>query len=212
MFMRLDLRRQLSSVYEWTATIIVVTIVVVHLGITWLYNSPPNFVKISMARQLQAYMGYTFSQDWSFFAPNPIDRNAYLLVRGADSSGRKTDWINVSIPLIRAVQRNRLSPYELINTGVSNAVFESKRAFSDLTKKSRKENVLKSYDLRFLYRVGAAVLLSRYAPSAVRRMQVGVLDERYPRFTRRRTSGQLSKRRAEVFNWVPIPTDVKPWN
>lgn len=187
---------------------LVAAIVVVHLGITWIYNAPDNIVKIDGDAIISRYMGHTFFQNWSFFAPSPIDRNTYLMARAERADGSFTPWTNISVPLIEQVQRNRFSAYELVSTGVSNAVLNAAKSYVDLKKSNKTADPMTMPDLRDLYRSGASVLMHQYPGTAFEKIQIGVLDEIYPRFTHRREGDERSKRQMAAFDLVAFPHDV----
>lgn len=77
----------------------VVGLVVLHFAMTFLWNAPQNPVKDSIGGQVSGYMRPFFEQNWSLFAPNPVNAEDELLVRAqvVDSETgqtRTTDWAN----------------------------------------------------------------------------------------------------------------------
>ena len=58
-----------------------VGVVGLHFAATFLWNAPTNPIKESVATDVNAYMRPFFEQNWSLFAPNPINSEDELYVR-----------------------------------------------------------------------------------------------------------------------------------
>lgn len=58
-----------------------VGLVGLHFAATFLWNAPTNPIKESVASDVDAYMRPFFEQNWSLFAPNPINSEDELYVR-----------------------------------------------------------------------------------------------------------------------------------
>lgn len=74
-----------------------VGVVALHFAVTFLWNAPANPIKDSVGGQVTGYMRPFFQQNWSLFAPNPVNAEDELLVRAqvADPQTgelRTTDW------------------------------------------------------------------------------------------------------------------------
>lgn len=104
---------------------------VAHFSLTLLYVLPVNPIKLAMLPLLEAYIGTYFVQNWSLFAPNPLDSNHALLVRciypedhetirrqGLPSAG----WHDLSTPFWHRFQHNRFSAYDRLIRPQSNAI------------------------------------------------------------------------------------------
>ncbi|HET6894397.1 MAG TPA: DUF5819 family protein [Candidatus Baltobacteraceae bacterium] len=189
--------------------VIVATMSVLHLCTLWLYDAPDNFFTIYYGAGINAYVNTLFSQNWRFFAPTPIDKDMHVMVRGQTCARKVTPWIDMSAPLIKAIQRNRFSSYEAVLTGLSNSMFSAARTvnFSDAIKS--KQNLYDKTGYHEMYRTGTSVLLSilHEKPCTV---QVAVFSQVFPRFTHRMepmTSGGVFL----TFPWITAPKNVYPF-
>ncbi len=104
---------------------------VAHMTLTVLFVMPLNPLKNELRPILKATIGTYFYQNWSLFAPNPVSNNHALLIRPmtaeeADIAEVKglpeTGWYDVSSPLWKRFQHNRLSAYDRLSRTHSNAV------------------------------------------------------------------------------------------
>jgi hypothetical protein len=86
-----------------------------HFGLTVLYLTPLNPVRLIYGKYAEAYMQPFFKQRWSLFAPNPPldNRSIALRCRVADPAGvRETDWIELDQMVIKVRRKNLFSPVE----------------------------------------------------------------------------------------------------
>lgn len=89
-----------------------------HFGLTVLYVMPLNPVKVELQPYLAATIGTFFPQNWSLFAPNPIESDYALLVHCLGPSQAAggvlpvEGWRDLSSPLWHRFQSNRLSAYD----------------------------------------------------------------------------------------------------
>lgn len=58
-----------------------VGVVALHFAMTFLWNAPSNPIKESVSGQVSGYMRPFFQQNWSLFAPNPVNAEDELMVR-----------------------------------------------------------------------------------------------------------------------------------
>ena len=185
-------------------------VLTLHGAVLFLYNGPDNYVKIKLDKPLHAYMGARLVQNWSFFAPTPIDRDNDFVVRGELTDHRVTPWFDVSRSLQETVHANRLSPYQLLATGVLNSLNDLGLA-PDLVKTDTPASVLAALpDARYLTRQGAAALNSVYPGRKFGRIQIAVMSSVFPRFSGRRLPDERSKRTLVALVWQPFPHDVAP--
>lgn len=68
---------------------VLVMILAGHFLVTFLWNAPPNPVKAVVRPDVVTYMDPVFWQNWSLFAPNPVNAESELLVR-ADALNPET--------------------------------------------------------------------------------------------------------------------------
>lgn len=79
----------------------VVGLLALHFVVTFLFNAPSNPIKEAAATQISGYMRPFFQQNWSLFAPNPINSEDTLEVRAqvvdaGTGEERVTDWVNAT--------------------------------------------------------------------------------------------------------------------
>ncbi|QRN99311.1 hypothetical protein JRI60_09945 [Archangium violaceum] len=90
-----------------------------HFGMTALYLTPLNPIKVALLPKLEGYMQPFFEQRWELFAPNPVVDTRLLLVacRVTDEAGQVTEqpWTNVSAPLRTLKERYRLTAADRID-------------------------------------------------------------------------------------------------
>ncbi|NEE00930.1 DUF5819 family protein [Phytoactinopolyspora halotolerans] len=72
-----------------------------HFALTFLWNAPSNPIKDAVGDEMRGYMRPMFIQNWSLFAPNPVNAEDELLVRARyndPSTGgeRTTEWISAT--------------------------------------------------------------------------------------------------------------------
>lgn len=79
---------------------VLVGVLVVHFAVTFLWNAPPNPVKEVIGGQVSSYMRPFFVQNWSLFAPDPINTEEEILVRakvsGPDGETEVTPWVSAT--------------------------------------------------------------------------------------------------------------------
>ncbi|PZF81612.1 DUF5819 family protein [Jiangella anatolica] len=63
------------------AAFFLVGLVVLHFAVTFLWNAPSNPIKDSVGEQVSGYMRPFFQQNWSLFAPNPVNAEDEVRVR-----------------------------------------------------------------------------------------------------------------------------------
>lgn len=179
-----------------------------HVGILLLYNSPDNYVKIQLDPVINAYTGKTLFQRWTFFAPNPIAENEYLLVRARTAKGVTTPWINVSRVLINDLQKDRFSPYEFVLTGVSNGVLEMPNRYHGDKLATGKVDLSLLNGFRQLLRTGASILTVQYRDTRFSEIQIAFLTEAIPGFNERARPSSDKPNQINMFLWQPFPNGV----
>ncbi|WP_277211397.1 DUF5819 family protein [Isoptericola croceus] len=71
-------------------------IVATHTAATFLWISPQNPFNRAVAEPLESAMDPVFQQNWSLFAPTPINVENSLHVRALDAELNATDWVDVT--------------------------------------------------------------------------------------------------------------------
>jgi hypothetical protein len=191
----------------WVALVLGTLAAGTHLGLTWLYNAPDNVAKVALDAPLRHYFGKLLYQNWSFFAPNPIDRDTGLYARGRAADGHETPWVDVTGPLVADIQRNRLSPYELVSTSVMNALLAAHNDPRVRRSRPGGPSLTGSYSVRALYRTGASVLRTTYPERTFASVEIAFADTQFPRFTHRLERSSARTTLAPL-PWEPFPADV----
>jgi hypothetical protein len=92
-----------------------------HAALTAIYVSPSNPIRLETEGYVVPVMSPLFSQNWSFFAPDPLDSDEALLTRCLTSSEAAAarngsvpteGWYDLSTPFWERFQRNRLTAYD----------------------------------------------------------------------------------------------------
>jgi hypothetical protein len=121
----------------WVRGIIVVVSIVTawHIFATFLWVAPPTHLRdLVPGNFLTSWMIPFFGQSWSVFAPEPINGNYTLEVRGmwTDGSGTTvTPWVNATKIELSMAQYN-LAPPRAANLAVQQAS-QFKNAYDNLT-------------------------------------------------------------------------------
>lgn len=178
-----------------------------HTAVLMLNDGPDNAIKISSRNYLQHYMNPLIAQDWSFFAPLPEDRNESYLMRCEDSKGQWTPWVNVSRYVGDKIKADRLSNFDLLDTGLHSDIL-SAGSLDVVGLKRRGENAYSYASVKDLARTGFSLLRSEYPQRSFTRLESGILIQIFPRFTRRYDSDNSDKRSFRFFGAETAPRDV----
>jgi hypothetical protein len=196
-----------TTLIETAISVVMCAALLAHMLVCFIAAGPDNYIKLEHDVQINQYVSRLFGQSWGFFAPEPIASNLIVVVRGASVDGKTTGWIDVSDALIDQLQANRLSSYELITTSVSNAVgaFENNKAGGKLQALGLGKDLYREVFFRIITRTGASILEEKYPGRKLRSIQIGIIDELFPRFTRRFDGDDKSKAHMELYKWMPAP-------
>jgi Family of unknown function (DUF5819) len=120
------------AVLHWTIRASVLAGFLGYFALTFFYCFPNNPIKLQLRSVLQRTIGTYFAQNWSLFAPNPIQANQSLLVRcmitaefDAAKPAKtlpKDGWNDITTPLFREHQQNRFSVYDRISRTHTNFI------------------------------------------------------------------------------------------
>lgn len=183
---------------------------------------PTSPLKVSLFDIDSSYVYPYFAQNWSFFAPNPIDRNRILVCRGryVEPNSDKiltSQWVDVTDPLIDDVRRDRLGPLSLIELMVANSVQGYSTVLAEDPRSQIRRNgsvYLKTIvssdidpnDLTVLTRMSAAYLLSSFPRTRFVSIQVGILTHIFPRFNDRLSNDNGNKNNEMIrVSWRSMP-------
>jgi hypothetical protein len=94
----------------------------VHFGMTLLYLTPVNPIKMAVDRQVSSYMLPWFEQRWELFAPEPANMSRYLLIScRTDDGDADPPWHDVTSPLLDAKYSYRVTPADRLHRAVQAA-------------------------------------------------------------------------------------------
>ena len=178
-----------------------------HIAILTLYNGPDNAIKINAQPLLDWYVGPLLAQHWSFFAPIPVDKDVEYLIRGRDKGGQWTPWINISRITTEKIQENRASNFDLIVTGIHNAVLDA--GSYNVPKLRREGQSMYTYrSVLYLARTGTSLLESLFPARSFVQIQSAIFISEFPRFTKRFESNRDSRRFFIDLGKEAAPNDV----
>lgn len=207
----------------WILLIVGSAVFVAHFAAVQMMNMPMNPVKLALYAPLDGYVNPYFSQNWSFFAPNPVSDDLSTMIRGesADSSGRMhvTPWFDVSDTLIETAKGSPLSPIASISLALSNATVQFvNHANDDKTAsfdahgqhylRSRFKMSVDSMDATIMTTIATSMLETQYPSVHFSHVQIGVRAYVFPRFTQRTASDDPAKGTLIQFNWQKAPAVV----
>ncbi|NED97387.1 hypothetical protein G1H11_18990 [Phytoactinopolyspora alkaliphila] len=73
----------------------------IHVAVTFLWNAPSNPIREAVNEEVRGYIRPFFQQNWSLFAPNPVNSEDEILVRArlrdpASGDLRTTEWVSAT--------------------------------------------------------------------------------------------------------------------
>ncbi len=216
----------LEAVAWWSSFAVLLAVLTFHFTMVQLSNMPMSPLKLQYGDLIEHYVDPLFTQNWQLFAPQPIDEDIALMVRGRfrdPRTGRSqtTQWLNVTESLIDQVRKNRLTPLALVELAEANVVV----SFSnDLLMDPRAAVVrdgkrvlilpipVRAYprDMTVLTRTGLASLEIEFPGVKFSEVQVGLSRYRFPRFSKRFDPDTLDYAAITPVQWQPA-TWVAPY-
>lgn len=205
----------------WIACSVYSLVFVAHFLITQLVNMPTNPIKLEYYDVVNAYVNPFFTQNWSFFAPDPIANDLSMFVRGERRGPGGglflTPWYDVSDALIQASNGKPLSPIGSENLGLSAAVVQFvnaidksptakfTRAGVQYVRPNLKSSEIDPGDAKVMTRFGTAALRKEYGGARIDRVQVALRLYSFPRFTERNKPDRLADGHLVLLEWQPAP-------
>lgn len=106
-----------------------------HFGMTLLYLTPTNPIRMAVAGPVESYMLPWFEQRWELFAPSPVGPSRFLLVACRTREDEvDPPWHDLSSALLEAKYRYRITPADRLQRAVQAAtgmIFPAKRPLVD---------------------------------------------------------------------------------
>ncbi|CDR29227.1 DUF5819 family protein [Staphylococcus schweitzeri] len=100
--------------YKYLLPIILVLLLFVHFSLITIVVSPFNPISSKIGTVAGKYVNPLFTQTWTLFAPDPIDRNTSLQIKYEYKNGQKSNWIDSGSNLTKNMHSNYFSPYNRI--------------------------------------------------------------------------------------------------
>lgn len=197
-----------------------------HFVLIELGNLPNNPVSLYASPVVERYVHPLFSQNWNFFAPQPISIDVTVLARaeqcGAGGRCTLTNWVDVSDPLIDKVRADRLTSLEIVQLMLSNAAIEfaNKAAQAPYAQiRYRGKSYYKPLvpdrvdfiDSVILSRTSAAAIRLMYPNTQFRRIQFGLASYVFPRFSHRQNPDRPQEASFMRTEWTAFPNDIAPF-
>ena len=216
-----------KSALWWVASFLLFAVYSTHFFLIQLTNMPISPLQLSANGILHSWVHPYFNQKWSFFAPTPPDRDRNLVAKGrylgTGGTVEVTPWTDVTTPFYKAVADNRLTPFFLVEIGMSNALVSLNNSLAQDPRASFEKDGhryfkpeipsdIDVYDTTYLLRHATAALNTAFPDIRFTEIQLAILTREYPRFTER--NDPAAKDTAVSFSqlaWQPAP-QVAPFN
>ena len=186
----------------------------VHFTFTLLTTLPQTPISVRFEPATTRYMYPYFSQNWSFFAPDPPVQDDFVVAQYASAGPvgqiEYSRWINLSYTFDKAVQKNRLSAFEILQLTLSNAYGDVGRSnlFENGKRVAKFSEIASDPDkkppaLHTLERLAMAYYSHIGEPGRLTSVRVAFLHHMFPRFTHRSQQDDLSKNNTiMIFPWT----------
>jgi hypothetical protein len=210
----------------WTAFTACAILLVAHFSLVELGNLPVNPVQVQFSTIIEPYVHPFFVQNWNFFAPNPIAEDIVVVARVERCTARgkcvTSGWIDVTDPLIDSVRKNRFSSLGMISLMLSNAAleFHNDMLKSPDAKRTIHGRLYLKADIPYTIDPIDAVVVMRTCAAAIRstnprihyeKLQFGLIDYVFPRFSHRNEPDNLNGITVVATSWQPFPNEVAPF-
>ena len=221
------MNRKWKDIAWWAAFCALGALLVFHFSVIQIANMPMSPLKLMCDEAISRWVSPFFAQRWNFFAPQPIDRDTYILARAKyhDPVTKQevvTGWIDVLSPLIKEVKKDRLSPIFLVEVCMSNVTldFQNELAKNKAAtyekdgKRYIKQNLpwtIDPFNTTIMARTALATLEITYPGKKFEQVQLGLAHYEYPRFTQRHSKRPpVSVAPVTIIDWQPA-TWVAPY-
>ncbi|GGN38398.1 hypothetical protein GCM10012285_14260 [Streptomyces kronopolitis] len=101
-----------SRIIIGVAACVVAVVVAIHLAMMFLHVAPSNTLSKQQGGLISDYVYPEYEQNWKLFAPNPLQQNIAVQVRGqlrtADGAVRTTGWTDLTARDGQAILHNPL--------------------------------------------------------------------------------------------------------
>jgi hypothetical protein len=191
----------------------------VHFGMTLLYLTPTNPIRMALAAPMEGYMLPWFEQRWELFAPSPVGATRYLLVAcRTDEDEADPPWHDVSSALLDAKYRYRITPADRLQRAVQAAtgmIFPTKRDLvdkmrsrpedfeEDLTRIEEAQSLRRQAGERLLARVASADCDNRLGQGVTTSVRARIVLRESPPYSRRTDDDRSGEVKVVELDWKP---------
>ncbi|QIW81949.1 DUF5819 family protein [Bacillus tequilensis] len=173
-----------------------------HFMIVILNVMPMNPISNKYKKEISEYMEPIFVQNWHLFAPDPVSHNETIQVKIGFESDSKSDWIDITNPMIEEMHKNYFSPLNRmarISSGIISELTSEDDLVIDYRKKLEeservKEKIKKldkERDERFqqneaiLYRFGSSYAKYLFPDKRIANIELRILRQKNTPFSKR---------------------------
>jgi hypothetical protein len=195
-----------------------------HFGMTLLYLTPINPIKMAAERPIAAYMLPWFEQRWELFAPSPANMSRYLLVAcRTGESEADPPWHDVTSPLLEAKYAYRVTPADRLHRavqaatalvlGMNRPVIDKMRSRpdefkDDLVAVDQNDKTRFGIGERTLARIGSQHCDRLHGPGRTTQVRARIVLRDLPPYSRRTDDERSGKVRVYDLEWQPYQQGV----
>lgn len=190
-----------------------------HFGMTLLYLTPTNPIRMAMTVPMEGYMLPWFEQRWELFAPAPVGATRYLLVAcRTDDDEADPPWHDVSSALLDAKYRYRVTPADRLQRAVQAAtgmIFPPKRPLvdkmrgrpedfqEDLSRFEKNDGHRRQLGQRMLARLASADCDHRLGQGRTTAVRARIVLRDAPPYSRRTDDDRTGDVQVVELDWQP---------
>ncbi|MDR6225781.1 DUF5819 family protein [Desmospora profundinema] len=198
----MDIQRTLFR----TVATLAITLLAVHFGLVTLSLTPDNPVNHRHKEAIDAYMDPLFTQNWMLFAPNPVSQHRSLAAQARVVNPRtgammETEWVDITDPLVKQKQRNRLSSEALV----------SRHIISGIRNYRHKDESRHLDGEKMLQRVSSTALAKQWPNRNIHEIRFRIITQAVPSFDQRHRDDDFMQREFQDSDWLPFAPAEEEW-
>ncbi|MCY9456846.1 DUF5819 family protein [Bacillus inaquosorum] len=177
-------------------------ILIFHFMIVILNVMPMNPISNKYKKDISEYMEPIFVQNWHLFAPDPVSHNEIIQVKVGFERESKSDWIDITTPMIEEMHKNYFSPLNRmarISSGIISELTSEDDLVIDYRKKleesEREKGKIKKLDKQrdekfqqneaILYRFGSSYAKYLFPDKRIANIELRILRQKNTPFSKR---------------------------
>lgn len=185
---------------------VLILLLIVHTLLVVLSLTPDNPVKKQYQDRIQGYMDPLFTQNWKLFAPNPVSQHRSLAAQARivdPRTGKTTEseWLDLSQPLIKQKQQNRLSSEALVTRYIISGIRDYHHR-----NEGRKQNGEK-----MLQRAASTALQQQWPEQEIQEIRFRTILQSVPPFDERHRDDDSMQREYHESEWLPFTPAAEEW-